>query len=132
QTGVAGAVSSVARPEWELDGIRLERALLGGNAAATRAIRPAFLARFQKEPLLLPALSEGAQPRQILRIRMAQTVLRALVANLPRIGLLRETHDLLKMARTMEQARPIAGRGVTEFNHLFEDGFQAVIESVVD
>jgi hypothetical protein len=130
QTGLAG--SSGARPEWELNGIRLEQALLSGDAAATRAILPAFVERFQKEPLLLPALSEGAQPRQILRIRMAQTVLRALVANLPRIGLLREAQDLLKMARAMEQARPLGGRGVTEFNHLFEDGFQAVIETVID
>ncbi|HEV3449068.1 MAG TPA: hypothetical protein VG099_30815 [Gemmataceae bacterium] len=130
QTGLAG--SSGGRPEWELDGIRLEQALLSGDAAATRAVLPAFVERFQKEPLLLPALSEGAQPRQILRIRMAQTVLRALVANLPRIGLLRETQDLLKMARAMEQARPLGGRGVTEFNHLFEDGFQAVIETVID
>lgn len=132
QTGLRGSAASGARPEWELDGIRLEQALLRGDAAATRAVLPAFVERFQKEPLLLPALSEGTQPRQILRIRMAQTVLRALVANLPRIGLLRETQDLLKMARAMEQARPLGGRGVTEFNHLFEDGFQAVIETVID
>jgi len=53
------------------------------------------VARFHKEPLLLPALSDGAQPRPI-SIRMAQTVLRALVANLPRVGLLRETHRSLE------------------------------------
>ncbi len=59
-------------------------------------------------------------------------MLRALLANLPRLGLVRETFDLLAAARTMEQALPPRGRGVTEFNHFFQAAYQAVLECVVD
>src|SRR5262249_52477391 len=51
----------------------------------------------------------------------------------PRLGLLRETFDLLKTARTMEQTQPSrSGRGVTEFNHFFQAAYQAVLESVIE
>ena len=93
---------------------------------------PSFLEQFRKESLLFPPLMEGGSPRQVLRVRTAQTVLRALLANLPRLGLVRETFDLLAAARTMEQALPPRGRGVTEFNHFFQAAYQAVLESVVD
>jgi hypothetical protein len=117
---------------WESDAIRLERALFSGEAAPARAALAAFVERFQEEPLLFTPLTEGGSPRQILRARVAQTVLRALLANLPRLGLVRETFDLLKTARTMEQSQPTRGRGVTEFNHFFQSAYQAVVESVVE
>jgi hypothetical protein len=112
--------------------IRLEKALLTGEASTARSVLPAFLEKFQNEPLLFAPLAEGGTPRDILRVRMAQTVLRALLANLPRLGLLRETYHLLRTARAMEQAQPIRGRGVTEFNHFFQAAYQAVVESVVE
>ncbi len=65
-------------------------------------------------------------------MRIAQTILRALLANLPRLGLVRETFDLLQTARAMEQARPAQGRGVTEFNHFFQAAYQAVVECLID
>jgi hypothetical protein len=112
--------------------VRLEQALFAGEAAAARAILPSFVDRFQSEPLLFAPLAEGGTPRSILRVRVAQTVLRALLANLPRLGLLRETYDLLRTSRAMEQAQPMRGRGVTEFNHFFQSAYQAVVESVVE
>jgi hypothetical protein len=120
------------RPEWEPVAIQIEQALLHGDAARTRALLPEFLAPFQREPLLFTTLSDGGEPRQILRVRLAQAVLRALLTNLPRLGLLRETYQLLKAARGMEQANQPAGRGVTEFNHLFQSAYQAVVEAVVE
>ncbi len=119
-------------PAWEPFAIRLERALFAGEAAAAREVLPSFLELFQSEPLLFAPLAEGGGPREILRVRVAQTVLRALLANLPRLGLLRETYDLLRTSRAMEQAQPMRGRGVTEFNHFFQAAYQAVVESVVE
>jgi hypothetical protein len=112
--------------------IRLEQALFAGESSAARSLLPAFVERFQSEPLLFAPLAEGGTPRAILRVRVAQTVLRALLANLPRLGLLRETYDLLRTSRVMEQAQPMRGRGVTEFNHFFQSAYQAVVESVVE
>ncbi len=131
-----GAVDDLApapgRPAWEPAAIRLEQALLRGDPAGVRQLLPEFLAPFQREPLLFTALADGGNPRQMLRVRTAQAVLRALVASLPRLGLLHETYELLRTARTMEQAHPPQRRGVTEFNHLFQAGYQAVVEAVVD
>jgi hypothetical protein len=120
------------RPDWEPSAVRLEQALLRGDAEEARRLLPTFLERFREQPLLFSALSDGGRPRDILRVRTAQAVLRALVTNLPRLGLVRETYHLLRAAHAMEQARPPRGRGVTEFNHLFQAGYQAVVEAVVD
>jgi hypothetical protein len=118
-------------PDWEEDAVCLERALFAGDPDRARdALRP-FMTKFREETLLFTALSEGGDPRSVLEVRIAQTVLRGLLANLPRLGLLRETHELLRTARAMEQARPAQGKGVTEFNQYFQAGYQAVVESVV-
>ena len=97
---------------------------------------PRFVEHFRAEPLLFTPLSEaadGGEPRAAsCAPALAQTVLRGLLANLPRLGLLRETYDLLRHGPGMEQAQPTRGRGVTEFNHFFQAAYQAVVETVVD
>ncbi len=121
-------------PAWEAEAIRLERALFAGDGSAARTALVRFIDKFRSEPLLFTPLSEnfgGGDPRSILRVRIAQAVLRTLVSNLPRLGLLRETYELLRTARAMEQTQPTEGRGVTEFNHYFQSAYQAVIENVV-
>jgi hypothetical protein len=131
--GARGGTESAAdahRPAWEAAGIRLERAFYEGDAASARALLPEFLRQLEAEPLLAPALNEGADPRLVLQVRIAQTILRALAMSLPRLGLLRETYHVLRTAFRMEQMHRPAGRGVTEFNHLFQAAYQAVIESV--
>jgi hypothetical protein len=131
--GAAGesAEGEEAAP-WEPHAVRLEQALFSGDAAAAREALGPFVEAFKNEPLLFTPLTEGGAPRPILRVRIAQTILRALLANLPRLGLLRETYELLRTARAMEQAQPTRGRGVTEFNHFFQAAYQAVVESVVE
>lgn len=121
-------------PPWEPDLIKLEHALFAGDAEMARSALPGFMEHFRAEPLLFTPLSEGPEggdPRAILRVRVAQAVLRALLSNLPRLGLLRETYALLRLARGMEQSQPTRGRGVTEFNHFFQSAYQAVVENVV-
>jgi hypothetical protein len=132
--GVVGdlAEASGERPEWEGPAIRLEQALVRGDAAEARRILPHFLSRFRNEPVLFVPLADGGRPRQILRAHIAQAVLRALLTNLPGVGLIRETYRLLETAGAMEQHQPAAGRKVTEFNHLFQTGYQAVVEAIVD
>jgi hypothetical protein len=120
------------RPKWEPLAIQLERALYQGDDRAARALLPGFLQQFAEEPLLAPALSEGAEPRQVLRVRIAQTILRALATYLPRLGLLRETFQVLQTAFAMERLHRPTGRGVTEFNYLFETAYRAVVECIVE
>jgi hypothetical protein len=130
-SGVAEMEAPAGRPVWEPNAIRLERAFNQGDVATARTLLPKFFQRFEAEPLLATALNEGADPRLVLRVRIAQTILRALAMSLPRLGLLRETYHVLRTAFRMEQTHRPAGRGVTEFNHLFQAAYQAVIENVV-
>ena len=98
-----------------------------------QALRP-LPAALPRRAAAAHAAERGAGRRRaapILRVRIAQAVLRSLLANLPRLGLLRETYDLLRTARGMEQAHPTRGRGVTEFNHFFQSAYQSVVENVV-
>lgn len=119
-------------PSWEPNAIQIEMALFRGDIDAVRTALDSFVENFQVESLLFISLNEGGNPREILRVRLAQTVLRALLSNLPRLGLFRETFDLLRTARTMERERPAPGRGVTEFNNFFQTGFQSVVENLVE
>ena len=120
------------RPDWEHLVIRLERALLNKEAAQARSWLPEFIQRFKHEPLLYTPLTHGGHPRQILRASIAQTILRGLVANLPRQGLIRETYQLVLLAHAMEQAQTLTGPRVTEFDRLFQLAVQAVTEAVIE
>lgn len=130
--GVGEAEAKTVSGTWQPLAIRLEQALFRGDAAQAQSTLPRFIELFRPEPLLYHALADGGEPRQILRARTAQTVLRALAAHLPRLGLLRETFHLLRTARAMEQAHQLPGRGMTEFNHIFHAAFQTVVDTVIE
>ena len=66
---------------------------------------PTFRESFRHEPLLYTPLQQGGHPRPILRASIAQTILRGLVGNLPRQGLLRETLQLLQLARRWRRSK---------------------------
>src|SRR5438128_8942813 len=119
-------------PDWWPVVIDLEQALFEGDIRAVRELLAEFRTRFKEEPLIYVALSEAGEPRQILRVRLAQEILRMLVRNLPRLGLLSETVGVLKAAREMEQRNRPDRRGVSEFNELFQTAFSAVLDSVLE
>jgi hypothetical protein len=128
----SGLENATSTPLWEEDATRLEHTILSGDAENARKILPEFLEKFRDEPLLFTSLADGGEPRQILRARVAQGILRALVGTLPRLGLLRETYDVLLTARAMELAFQGDGRRTTQFNDLFESGYLAVVEAAVE
>jgi hypothetical protein len=117
---------------WELLALRLEAALGALDAGAVRKLLPRFLAEFRTQPLLFVPMSEGGHPRQILASRQAQTMLRSLLEQMPRLGLIRETYHLIQIAKTMEQNAPPEGRKISEFDHLFPIALQSVLETLLD
>lgn len=118
--------------DWATTAVHLERALNQGDSARAKALLPLFARQFEDEPLLYAPLDSGGEPRKILETRTAQVTLRDLVERLPRQGLLRQTYQLLRQARDMEQQRSLPGRQITEFNHLFQTAFQEVVTALVD
>jgi hypothetical protein len=118
-------------PRWEPAFLDLEKAMWNGDPASARSALPRFLEHFQHEPLLFAPLAHGGNPRLVLRAGIAQTVLRALIANLPRLALLRETHGVLRVALTMEHEQKLDGPRITQFDQLFEIGLLSTVEAVL-
>jgi hypothetical protein len=115
---------------WEHVGLRLERALLRGDADEARRLLPEFMASFREEPLLYTPLDHGGHPHQVLRASIAQRVLRGLAHSLPRQGLLKETYRLVRLARAMEASQTLRGPRRTEFDRIFHSALQASTEAL--
>ena len=125
-------LEATADETWQPDALRLERDLMRQETDDARRVLPRFIARFRHEPLLYTPLSHGGDPQLILRASLAQMMLRGLVHNLPKQGMLRETYQLLRLARSMEANQTLSGPRITEYDRLFQLGLQAAVEAVLD
>lgn len=117
---------------WESASAAMERALAANDAAAVRKVLPDLVQRFNPEPLLFVPLSEGGKPRQTLRARTAMAFLESLFERLPRLGLLRETYHLLRMAKSMELNGSVEGPRKSDFDRLFRMALRKVVEVLLD
>lgn len=126
------ASSSLAGPAWEPALLALETHLRQGEQAAARMALRDFVKNFRTEPLVFTPLVHGGEPRAILRASLAHALLGTLVATLPRQGMVRESWELLRLARAMEAGQPSAGRSVTEFHRPFQASLQAVVDAMLD
>lgn len=111
---------------------RVWLAVLAGDAGAVRKAWSPFLAAVRTQPLLYVRMAKGGEPEQIAAVRSLQQTFRELLRRLPRLGLLRETCQLIQAARAMERDHPLGPGAVTEFDRLFEIGFKAIVELVVE
>ena len=132
----AGAARTPAAPAgpapWAPLLARLEQAIGRGDAARVRKLLPGFITLFKREPLLYCPPSDGGKPLEVLRAQTALHILEDLLTRLPRLGLLRETFHLTKLAREMEYNNPPSrGRRVSSFDQSFKTGLVGVIETLV-
>lgn len=116
---------------WEAVAIRLERAVAAGDAVEARRILPGFVALFKHEPLLVSPPADGGPPAPAVRAQSALQMIESLVARLPRLGLLRETYHLTKLARSMERNDPPEGRRVSSFDQLFRTAVVGVVDALL-
>ncbi|HZZ27959.1 MAG TPA: hypothetical protein VFE46_08125 [Pirellulales bacterium] len=112
--------------------IALMSAIMTGDSVAARSAWRAFLIELAPQPSLYMPLSRGGAPTKIASARAQQQVLCELLHRLPRLGLLRESCQLLRVARAMEKSHSPGIGAVTEFNRLFEIGYQTIVESLVE
>jgi hypothetical protein len=122
---------SSTTPAWESLLILIERAEGRRNPAGVRSILPGFISLFRSEPLLYCPPSDGGKPQEVLRSQTALHVLEDLLTRLPRLGLLRETFHLTKLARQMEWNNPPDGRRVSSFDQLFRTALTGVVETLL-
>ncbi|MDB5305993.1 MAG: hypothetical protein JWO38_195 [Gemmataceae bacterium] len=118
-------------PPWEPLLVQIERAIGTRDAGQVRKILPGFVTLFQTEPLLYCPPSDGGQPAQVLRAQTALHALEDLLTRLPRLGLVRETFHLTKLARQMEWNSPPTGRRVSSFDQLFKTALVGVVDTLL-
>lgn len=128
----AAAPANPAAPNTASAIRNLWRSVLAGDAEASRRDFVPFLAAVSRSPLLYLRLARGGAPEKIANVRSLQQTFRQLLRRLPRLGLIRETCQLIHAARAMERNNPLGPGAVTEFDRLFEVGFKALVESVVE
>jgi hypothetical protein len=118
-------------PPWEPLSIQIERAIGNRDAGRVRKILPGFVALFRTEPLLYCPPSDGGSPAQVLRAQTALHELEDLLTRLPRLGLVRETFHLTKLARQMEWNNQPTGRRVSSFDQLFKTALVGVVDTLL-
>ena len=117
---------------WESSAIAMERALASRDPEEVRLILPELVRQLSTEPLLFVPLAEGGKPRATLRARTAMAFFESLFERLPRLGLLRETFHLLKLAKSMELNGPVEGPRKSDFDRLFRTALRKVVEVLLD
>ncbi|QDU86674.1 hypothetical protein Pla175_00240 [Pirellulimonas nuda] len=111
--------------------IEVLRGVLTGDDALIRKHWPEFCASLLAEELLYIPLSKGGDPRRIVKARALHQLIHDLLGWLPRLGLVRETCQLLDVAQRMEIDHPVGPGAVTEYDRLFENGYEAVVRCLV-
>ena len=112
--------------------VKLFRRLLSGDADGVRDCWDEFLVSLKPRQMLYIPHSRGGDPRQVVITRSVQRMLHDLLGWLPKLGLLRETCQLLDLAQQLETDNPVGQGAVTEFDALFENGYQAIVRAIVE
>jgi hypothetical protein len=112
--------------------VNLLRCVLAGDPAGVRAVWGDFLIDLRPRKMLYVPHSRGGDPRQVVVTRSWQRLLHDLLGWLPKLGLIRETCELLALAQELESRNPVGQGAVTEFDTLFENGYQAIVRAVVE
>jgi hypothetical protein len=126
-----GAAQKAGRPGSSARMIEVFRLLSLGQIDGVRRALPALLRDMSKKPLLYVPLDRGGDPRDVLAARNLHGALHALLQQLPRYGLFRETWHVLRIAYVMERTAPPTGMSITEFDHLLETALRASLEALV-
>ncbi len=108
----------------------LAGAVIHADTATVRRALPVLLRRLSKQPLLYVPLDAGGDPHKMLAARTRHADLQFLVEHLPRLGMLRETSQVLQTAYRMERTSRPEGAAVTEFDRLFRQALRHSLEAV--
>lgn len=111
--------------------IEILRSVLKGDAEGVQKHWHDFARSLVDQELLYVPLGKGGSPSRIVKARALHGLIHALLGWLPRLGLVRETCELLDVAQRMEIEHPVGQGAITEYDTLFEEGYQALVECVV-
>lgn len=110
---------------------RMFTAVFCQDVNAAQKSFPLLCKELKRRPLLYVPFENGGQPAAILKARMLQSVIRVLLSQMPRLGMLEETFELLQTALQMERTMRPSGQAVTEFDRLFRIGLSSSVECIL-
>jgi len=110
---------------------RMFTAVFAQDVNAAQKSFPILCKELRRRPLLYVPFENGGQPAAILKARMLQSVIRVLLSQMPRLGMLEETFELLQTALQMERTLRPSGQAVTEFDRLFRIGLSSSVECIL-
>ena len=116
---------------WEEPAEAALKAVLRGDPQGVRSVWRQLISTFSEQTLLYVALARSGHPQRIVASRGLQSVLRRLLAYLPRLGLLPETVQLISTIQEMETNHPVGPGAITEFDQMFKIGCRAIVRSLV-
>jgi hypothetical protein len=111
---------------------RLLAAAIRGDATMVKTLMPAVKEKLAGKPVLYVPLSRGGRPDRIVRARSRERLLERLGTVLPRLGLVEETVDVVRLAKALESRRPAGAASVSEFDRVFEAATTALVERIVE
>ncbi|HLJ11255.1 MAG TPA: hypothetical protein VKU82_08700, partial [Planctomycetaceae bacterium] len=123
--------SQAATKDFEETSLLLLRRLAEKNRAGVRRALPFLLRHLARRALLYVPVDRGGRPKDILAARNLQSLIRTLLAQMPQLGLFRETWHLLRIAYVMERTSPPTGMSITEFDRLLEAALHATLASII-
>ncbi|HTM53575.1 MAG TPA: hypothetical protein VL175_06075 [Pirellulales bacterium] len=107
------------------------RAVVRGDKQQVQTLWPELIDCLASEQLLYVPLAKGGDPARMTRARVLQQAVRDLLEWLPRLGLFRETCQLVETARLMEANNPVGPGAISEYDRLFATGYEALVEALV-
>jgi len=116
---------------WDQPSAPVLHALIRGDADRVREAWRPLIESLLQQPLLYVALERGGNPSRIVAARSIQCLLRRLLAYLPRLGMIQETHWLLETVQDMELEHPVGPGATTEFDHAFRIGCKSIVHCLV-
>ncbi len=111
---------------------KLLAAAVRSDTATVKALLPAVRERLSGKPVLYVPLSRGGRPDRIVRARCRERLLERLGTVLPRLGLVEETIEIVRLAKSLESRRPAGAASVSEFDRVFEAATTALVERIVE
>lgn len=126
------ATGESAQEAWEQSFIGVVRTLKSGDADSLNDRLPKFRALLGEQAILYVPLSKGGKPREIVAAQGVQSAAALLLQTLPRVGRIAEACRLIGVVQHMERHRPVGEGAVTEFDRLFQLGFDASVQALVD
>jgi hypothetical protein len=76
-------------------------------------------------------LSRNGDPRRIALARSRQDAISHLLEILPRMGMFYRASELIDAVREMERTNPVGNGALTEFDDLYQKGFEALAQALI-